>query len=303
MSVFFRKLFLFSVVFSLLTAGMVGYYIRDMRKVNFHAMAGRHILVIGDSHTECAIDDDIFTRSVNISKSASAFVFSYALLRKWKADNPELDTVLLSYQSTSLSHKQQKDWMYDETIIAPRLPYTLPYFNGGDFWNYKFSPYFYECALQYPFTVRAFHEADTLENRYAWINTNIGMARALPYNKLKEDVAATTPIVKGAPPEKVSQISIEYIRKIAAYCKRKNIKLILINTPVYRWEKYVDHEQFEANRKRFFSDIEYLDYKDFPVADSCRADIWHLNAEGQRQFSEYLQKNLTDDIRKQNPGK
>jgi hypothetical protein len=302
MIVFFRKLVLFSIVFVLLTGSMVAYYVRDMRSVKFNTMGGRHILVIGDSHTECAVDDDIFVRSVNLSKSASAYVFSYAVIRKWKADNPELDTVLLSYEHNSLSDEQQSGWMYDESILAARLPYVLPYFNGGDYWNYKFSGQFFKCLFQYPFTVTEFHKGDTLENRYVWQNEKIGMARTLPYNKLKEDVAATKPVVKGAPPEKVSQMSIEYIRKIAAFCKREKITFILINTPVYQWKTYVDHEQFEANRKRFFSDILYLDYKDFPLADSCRADIWHLNAEGQRQFSEYLQKNITDDIRKQNPG-
>jgi hypothetical protein len=301
MIAFFRKLGLFLLVFILLIGSVVGYYIRDMRKINFQAMGGRHILVIGDSHTECAIDDDVFLRSGNISKSASAYVFSYALIRKWKSDNPEIDTVLLSYQASSLSDDQQSRWMYDESTIAPRLPYTLPYFNGGDYWNYKFSAPFWKSFIQYPLTVRAFHEADTLENRYVWLNENIGSARALQYRKLKEDVAATKPVVKGAPPEKLSQVSIDYIRKIAAYCKRKNITLILINTPVYHWEKYVDHERFEANRKKYFGDIKYLDYKDFPIADSCRADIWHLNGVGQKQFSEYLQKNITEDIRKQNP--
>ncbi|MBL7700553.1 MAG: hypothetical protein JNK79_20505 [Chitinophagaceae bacterium] len=301
MSVFLRNLLLFSIVFVVLTGGMVAYYVRDMRSVKFSTMGGRHILVIGDSHTECAIDDDVFTRCVNLSKSASAYVFSFAVIRKWKADNPELDTVLLSYEHKSLSDEQQTGWMYDESILAQRLPYVLPYFNGGDYWNYKFSSPFYKTLFQYPFTVRGFHEADTLENRYTWQNEKIGMARALTYTKLKEDVAATKPLEKGTPPEKLSEMSIEYIRKIADYCKRKNITLILINTPVYQWEKYVDHEQFETNRKKYFGDILYLDYKDFPLPDSCRADIWHLNAEGQRQFSEYLQKNLTEDIRKQNP--
>lgn len=301
MTSFFRKLVLFTLVFILLAGGMVAYYVRDMRQVNFHAMSGRHILVIGDSHTECAIDDDVFLRSVNISKSASAYVFSYALLRKWKADNPELDTVLLSYQSSSLSDKQQSVWMYDESTIAPRLPYVLPYFNGWDYWNYKFSAPFYKTLIQYPLTVREFHAQDTLDNRYAWLNEHIGSARALPYNKLREDITATKPVEKDDPPEKLSQISIDYIRKIADYCKRKNITLILINTPVYQWSKYVDNEQFEANRKRYFSDIKYLDYKDFPLPDSCRADIWHLNGVGQRQFSEYLQTHLSEDIRKQNP--
>jgi hypothetical protein len=300
MRTFLTKLVLFLIVFILLTGAMVGYYIRDMRRVNFHAMADRHILVIGDSHTECAIDDNIFRRSVNMSRSASAFVFSYALLRKWKADNPGLDTVLLSYQSSSISYDREEAWMYDESVLALRLPYFLPYFNLYDFWNYKFSPQFYKSAIQYPFTVRDFHKQDTLENRYQWLNENIGHARALPYNKLKEDIAATKPATRGGPPEKLSQVSIDYVHKIAAYCKKKNITLILINTPVYQWNKYVNHEEFEANRKRFFGDIMYLDYKDFPIADSCRADIWHLNAVGQQQFSEYLQKNISDDIRKQN---
>jgi hypothetical protein len=301
MNGFFGKLILFLVVFALLTGSMVAYYIRDMRSVNFHAMAGRHILVIGDSHTECAIDDDVFTRCVNISKSASAYVFSYALIRKWKADNPELDTVLLSYESKSLSEKQQFGWMYDEIVIAPRLPYILPYFNVGDYWNYKFSAQFWKSVIQFPLTAREFHAQDTTGNHYIWQNEKFGMARALSYNKLKEDVAATKPFTREDRPEKVSQISLEYIRKIAAYCRRKNITLILINTPVYQWNKYVDKEQFEKNRQKYFSDILYLDYKDFPLADSCYADIWHLNAAGQRQFSEYLQNHLTEDVRKQNP--
>lgn len=297
---FFRKLILFFIFFALLAGGMVAYCIRDMRSVNFHAMGGRHILVIGDSHTECAIDDDVFTRCVNISKSASAYVFSYALIRKWKADNPELDTVFLSYESKSLSEEQQNVWMYDETVTARRLPYILPYFNGGDYWNYKYSPHFWKTLIQFPLIVREFHAQDTTGNRYAWQNDKIGMATALPYNKLKEDIAATKPFSRKVPPEKVSRISIEYIRKIAAYCKRKNITLVLINTPVYQWNRYVDDEQFEKNRKQYFSDILYLDYKDFPLADSCYADIWHLNAAGQRQFSQYLQDNVTADIRKQN---
>lgn len=298
---FLRKLVLFLIVFVLLTGSMIAYYIRDMRSINFQAMADRRIMVVGDSHTECAIDDDIFRRSVNMSKSASAFVFSFALLRKWKADNPGLDTVLLSYEAKSLSHEQQQRWMYDESIIEPKLPYYIPYFNGGDYWNYKFSPPFFKHLIQYPFTVRDFHAGDTLENRYAWINQNLGQSIALPYNKLKEDIAATKPATKNDTEEKVSKISVEYIRKIAAYCKRKNITLILINTPVYQWHKYVDHDQFERNRKKYFGDILYLDYKDFPLADSCRADIWHLNAEGQRQFSEYLQQHFSEDLKKQNP--
>lgn len=301
MGTFFKKLILFSLVFVLLTGSMVAYYVRDMRSINFHAMAGRHILVIGDSHTECAIDDDVFTRAVNISKSASAYVYSYALIRKFKADNPELDTVLLSYQSSSLSFEQQTGWIFDESVMNTRMPYVLPYFNGRDYWTYKFSAQFWTTVIRYPFTVRDFHKQDTLENRYAWQNERIGAARALTYKRLKEDVAATKPFVKGTPPEKLSQISIDYIRQIAAYCKRKNITLILINTPVYQWKKYVDHEQFEANRNKYFGDIPYLDYKDFPLPDSCYADIWHLNADGQRQFSEHLQKNLSEDIRKQNP--
>ncbi len=301
MSAFFSKLLLFILVFVLLTGGMVAYYVRDMRSIVFSPMGGRHILVIGDSHTECAIDDDVFTRSVNISKSASAYVFSSALIRKWKSDNPELDTVLLSYQYSSLSDQQQSVWMYDETVIATKLPYILPYFNGGDYWNYKFSPQFWKAVIQMPFTVREFHEQDTLEHRYIWQNEKIGSARALTYNKLKEDVAATKPFVKGSPPEKLSEVSIDYIRKTADYCKRKNITLILINTPIYHSATYMDVERFEANRKKYFGDILYLDYKDFPLPDSCYADIWHVNAEGQRQFSEYLQKNITNDIRKQNP--
>ena len=41
----------------------------------------KNILILGDSHTENAINDSIFSNSLNYSASADAYIFSYVKLK------------------------------------------------------------------------------------------------------------------------------------------------------------------------------------------------------------------------------
>src|SRR5437868_6763768 len=127
MIIFIRRLFLFILVFLILTIGVISISSLFMSKVNFKIDRTKNILVIGDSHTECAIDDSSFRRAANYSKSATAYIYSLAALRKLTADNPQIDTVLLSFHSSSLLYERENAWLYDESEMARQIPVFLPY--------------------------------------------------------------------------------------------------------------------------------------------------------------------------------
>jgi hypothetical protein len=299
MIIFVRRLVLFALLFSIITVGLVGSASLYMNSVKFKIDPAKNILVIGDSHTECAIDDSSFRRAANFSKSATAYIYSIAALRKLIADNPQIDTVLLSFHSSSLLYEREESWIYDEVAMARQVPVFLPYFSVAEYSTFLFNPQFYKPAFQTPWSAWDYYQSDKKGLRQDWIDQNIGNFRDFSWNNFSKDTAATKPLEDRETRFKVSTLMVEHIRRIEKICKENNLTLVLINTPVYQWNKYVNDVEFEENRKKYLGDLLFVDYSDFPVADSCRFDIWHLNGIGARQFSSYLERNIAKDIKKQ----
>ena len=67
------------------------------------------VLIIGDSHTECAINDSILNNSMNFSQSGDNYLYSYTKLTLFKKNNPKLKHVILSYSYFNL-REYQNDW-------------------------------------------------------------------------------------------------------------------------------------------------------------------------------------------------
>ncbi|GHT65454.1 hypothetical protein AGMMS50239_25330 [Bacteroidia bacterium] len=81
-------------------------------------------------------------------------------------------------------------------------------------------------------------------------------------------------------------------RIVRIFCNEKEVKLILFNTPVYQVDKYTDQAKFDSLRIAILPDVDYMDFSDFLLPDSCYGDIGHLNYHGAEIFSEYLQHNF-----------
>ena len=108
MGKFIRNFLLFTGCFLLVIAGLIALSAFLIRLPKADIGRERHILVLGDSHTECAVDDSVFSRSANFSKSATAFIYTYGAIKKLVADNPQVDTVLLSFQFNSLLYEREQ---------------------------------------------------------------------------------------------------------------------------------------------------------------------------------------------------
>ncbi|MDR1645838.1 MAG: hypothetical protein LBS05_08475 [Tannerellaceae bacterium] len=63
----------------------------------------------------------------------------------------------------------------------------------------------------------------------------------------------------------------EYLIKIAALCKSRNVEMILINTQTYKSEIYGRLDKPEDFRNAYLPEVTYWDYFAFPLPNDCYA--------------------------------
>ncbi|MBL0308838.1 MAG: SGNH/GDSL hydrolase family protein [Bacteroidetes bacterium] len=102
----------------------------------------------------------------------------------------------------------------------------------------------------------------------------------------------------------LSDISISYLEKTVAHLKNKQIKVVLVRTPLHPLSLTLKNESsIQHFRKERLSDVDFIDFKDFPSNNNDRADYMHLNYRGARKFSIFfnnlLQQGLLDSVDKQ----
>ena len=103
---------------------------------------------------------------------------------------------------------------------------------------------------------------------------------------------------------KISNSNLHNLDRILALCKSKKVKVYLIRCPLHPDWKYLYNEKdYQSLLKTRYSQIEYLDFKDFPIRNSEYADLEHLNYKGANDFSSFfntlLKQNLLEMPNKQ----
>jgi hypothetical protein len=99
------------------------------------------------------------------------------------------------------------------------------------------------------------------------------------------------------PIAETSEINVKYLKSIINYCSDKKVKAILIRCPIHHKNKVLQNEAtFNKIRSSVFSNIEFIDFKDFPLNDSDFYDLGHLNYNGAKKFSIYFNKMLNDGL-------
>ncbi|MDR0422049.1 MAG: hypothetical protein LBH72_03445 [Proteiniphilum sp.] len=287
-----KKFITLSVVFAFitltLTVSLVGGIYLIQSKVSFKLPEGKHILVLGNSRTEQSVDDRIFSRATNFSQGAEAYLYSYCKLRKFLAENEQVDTVLLSFRGRTV--RLDDEQFFSKMYMADKIPHYLTLLEREDiavFSGEKAS--FIYAVLQSPFLFfkeKIFNQAST-----------IGAYFESHRNKLQVDIMRRN---RKADRERDANISIyqkTYLLKIAELCKSKDVELILLNVPMYKPEVYGEKELSDDFHEAYMPDVKYMDYSSFPLPDSCYGDITHLNYRGARIFSQYLQERFSADVK------
>ena len=85
--------------------------------------------------------------------------------------------------------------------------------------------------------------------------------------------------------------------KIRDFCNEKHIKLFLLRTPTHPGFLFSrNEEKFISLKNDLFPEIEFLDFKDFPLENVEFGDYHHLNYKGAKIFSLFFDSLIKEGI-------
>ncbi|GHV89338.1 hypothetical protein AGMMS50267_16980 [Spirochaetia bacterium] len=285
-------LILLLMVMGILTI-LIGGSVAILASASFKLPSDKNILVLGTSQTECAIDDSIFSHSINLSLSSTNAMHSYLTLRKFlNEDANKIDTVLFDYNPGRMSD----DGFFTEDNILARIPFFIVLMDQEDIFNFVGYKTFYKALLQIPVKnirpiLRFFQKGAV-----SYKDLEIGGYLKLYRDKLQEDITlregADRNSGKNSKQEVSSyQLQLRYILKSADLCKEKGVKFILISVPCYQPEKYGSRDRLLSFYNTNLHEITWIDNSDFTLPDDAYGDIEHINYKGAEMFSQYLEDN------------
>ena len=243
----------------------------------------KNILIVGNSHTECSINDSIISNSVNLSQSASSYFYSYIKIREFIKYNPQIDTVIISFSDNDLFSEKEK-WFSSSEKINNKMTRHIILFNKDDYLDIlKSNPI--EVIFQTFILYSDFYNLHTLKRDF------IGSYNKINANKIDEAIIEfnrNPPIIDST----IAITELKYLLKIYEFTQENKIKLILLNTPIHP----ILEKHFSVIKPRNFQiaseqmpNATYFNHTSFVLENSMYADLSHLNSIGSNKYSEFLQ--------------
>jgi hypothetical protein len=292
MKTFIRTLITFTLVTVAVFSLLLGGSLYTKLGASFELDREKNILILGDSHTEYALDDKILPRCENVSQAAAIYLFSYCKLRKFLESNPQIDTVLLSFWYDPLINKGYDDW-HSKGFTTEQTGSHFTLLGWDELILHRS---LLLQSLPEMFNISFFVKHVLLRKNVTYKDLDIGKYQASDRYELPKGIERAEEGLKNKTPNEPGDewnlSQKEYLLKIANLCKQKGVCLILIATPVYRPDKYDNLERLYDYRQKYLPEACFLDYSNFSLPDSCYRDITHLNYRGSEIFSRYLRETL-----------
>ena len=235
-----------------------------------------HILFMGASHIMNSIDDSMMQEAINWASSSERYMFTCIKLERLLEANPQIDTIYLELAATDI----WEDTDYKYHVLNEQshfVKYYWPFFNSEQWMLYKNEPM--QVAGLIVSSIGSFKEF-TQKGWWKKMGGYDGKDAVIDPDK-----KSVLPYVV---PGSGHQINYDYLRRIIKLCKEKGVKLYFIETPVYHIEDIYDTAYFYNVYRQAFSDVEFLDYSNWPIPMDERADGSHLNKRGARRFTRFL---------------
>lgn len=273
-----------------------------LRNVSFKIPDNKTIVVIGDSHPECAINDRILDNTFNFSKSGTSSFYSYVKIRKILDVNPHIEKVVVGFNYADITESKNR-WLTGSQYLKSKLPRYFFLMNISEFaMILKKSPI---GTLKSLFSATIFLLEDILsKNKDIVKNTNWGgylyhtkdgleeNLKELEKNK-KEEIKLDKNKMEDVDLLFSNSIQLKYLKKIYELSIAYEKEVILINTPVYieaiNEKKYLESYSTFANE--FLPKAKLINHASLAIPVTGYADTNHLNYKGAEFYSKYLKEN------------
>jgi hypothetical protein len=304
MKKFAKKIFFLFIPFCLLFFIGILYMNSYLRNDSFYKLNSNiKTIILGNSHTECSLNDSLISDSKNFSQSAESYFYTYYKLYKLSEANPQIKTVILSYSNVDCNMQTVCFLTYGESSVGYRYPkYSHLISIKDNFYLFNKNPGAFLIASKDAFKEKIKFLLTKNNNFYEQLSWG-------HYEYLKKHT--TEKLEKTKTAEFMENIdnenfdtnkynidynNIDYLNKIIDYCLSKKIRLILLRSPLNKLYTKPYEIQFLYNANQCKTKIEFWDYVNYNISDNGFADYIHLNYMGATQFSKLINQRLKEDF-------
>ncbi len=242
-------------------------------------------VVLGHSQTECGFNDRLVRGTQNFSQGGEAYFYTYQKLKKFIDANPSLKNVVVSFSNNQIDSQMDK-WVWGEENMYSYYPKYAFMMEMQDYemlmQNNPKTMLAAEAKMFKSFASSAIKGRDNLLEDRNW-------GGYLHLKRKKIDSLIKTDYLRKESKrdlKQVSQISIDYLQKIKQLCDQHQVKLFFIRMPAHQlWVYRQNEDLFQQVRKKYFNEVRFLDFQDFPLTNDEMGDFDHLNFDGAKRFS------------------
>jgi hypothetical protein len=296
---YFAFFFTVSIISIVLFSAINFFYKQKLQKSSFN----RNIttVICGDSHPMCAINDSILNQAVNVSSFSQHYMYTYNILHVLLENNSSIQSVILG--TSFHSFNEYDKYVFDDDYARLLYPNYLPILDMESAKliisnNYK--GFFSTSDEVIKLMIKSILRSNNSYYNYPFIGQ---------YHQSENSNLNDTTVSKAINRHFYKANGVEqgfalyqkkYFDKIVHLCLSKNIKLIIVNTPL-------SEEYYTKVPKKFISNyytiiaglqnkIEFWDYHNYSLQNSCFGDGDHLNSFGANIFSMTIDSLLNNRI-------
>lgn len=252
----------------------------------FGVKSNSTIALFGHSHSECAYNDTLIPKLTNLSHSAESYFYTFQKVKKYLSQNPQITTVLIEFSNNQIDTKMD-DWTWGYTYMSNMFPQYASFMGVSDFelLAKHNSKYFMNCI---GIAART-NLIKTLSFNYDYTGKTGGYFKIEGSKLLSSNKPAGENLKASSNKSAISTTNLQYLKKIIDYCNNLRKAVFLIRSPQHPLYEYRHNEaEFSLIRERYFSDIKFLDFNNYPLKNDDFADFGHLNSKGALKFSAYI---------------
>lgn len=291
MKVFIRNISLFcGIIFiPLIIFSFYIFYANYKLAADYKIESNINTLVIGDSHTQKAINDRYFPNAINLSQSSECFIYSYSKLLEILKHHPNIKTVLLGCSFHSFSS------YYDEFVFgkygaetSARYFFIMPLTLKLEFLlkNNNLTGRYLLQILSNGIT-----NLGVRSGQYSFLGNYEAYRTSVKLSEQSIRKRVNTHYFQQGKMDGFSSLNVYYLSKVVELCKERKIKLILLNTPMHKY--YIENVP-DKFKDKFYSLIKskklnLIEFEKLKLDDSCfLPDGDHVNEEGARLTTLFL---------------
>ncbi len=288
-----RKFLIESFIFSVLVIITITFFVM---RVNHKIRDGRFfelpkhssMIVLGNSHPECALNDAYISDFSNCAQSSEAYFYNHLKLRELIDENKQLKTVFIEFSNSQIT-KKIDNYVFGDEYLNWRFCRFNPMMKAED----------YQFLLKHnPLKILEVQNIALRENTeylkkdlpYYISGRSLGGYLQLNYKQVDSSLKEKTNLINLQKIINVeSDKNLFYLRKCINLCRQHNINVYLIRCPQHPlFEDWSNEKLFQKTRLEKFKDIEFLDFGKLKLKKAEYADLSHLNVDGAKHFSVFF---------------